>query len=532
MSSLLAAAPSAAAPSAAAPSAPGPVRATEHLLASSSEAQREAGHPHSARTTPLNDRPARRGNYVLYWMQASMRVEHNPAFDAALAYATARNQPCLVAFALCDDFPSANLRHYRFMLEGLREVQAALRAQGIEFVVLHGDPVALIIAAASEASMVVTDCSYLRLQRAWRSRVAAAVGAMMVEIEGDVVVPVATSSSKEEYSAATLRRKLQPLLAHWLPQQPGDAGSITGSDPDGKAGTGVSGQPTPASSAGRSAIPPMIRNLPQLQAELARGVDAVLAHLTIDRSVPPSSRYVGGLSEAESRLEDFLLHRLAYYSETRSDPARALTSNLSAYLHFGQISPTYVARRVRAAASASQDHAQQLAAGAQAFLEELIVRRELAINFAYYNPCYDQFECLPRWAAATLAQHASDPRPQLYTLRQLEQAETEDPYWNAAQREMLITGTMHGYMRMYWGKRLIEWHREPREAFATAVYLNDKYQLDGRDPNGYAGVAWCFGKHDRGWPERPIFGTVRSMTAGGLRRKFAIERYVAAWTRT
>ncbi len=507
-----------------APSALGSPAPNDHAPAPARETPRDASHPYSTRTTPLNDRPARRGNYVLYWMQASMRVEYNPALETALAYATTNNQSCLVVFALCDGFPSANLRHYRFMLEGLREVQTALKARGLEFLLLHGDPVELIIAAALEASVVVTDCSYLRLQRGWRTRISAAVDMMMLEVEGDVVVPVRVASPKEEYSAATLRRKLQPLLAQWLPE----SAAAEPAGPSVKRKGGLS--------AGGPAIPRTIRNLPQLQTELAHSVESVLSRLKIDRSVPPSSGFVGGLSHAENRFRDFLTCRLADYHQSRNDPAQALTSDLSPYLHFGQISVAYLANRVRAAAAdcdvAAREHAQQLAAGAQAFLEELIVRRELAINFAYYNPDYDRFDCVPSWAAATLAQHASDPRPQLYTLRQLEQAETEDPYWNAAQREMVTTGKMHGYMRMYWGKRLIEWHRQPREAFATAIYLNDKYELDGRDPNGYTGVAWCFGKHDRGWPERPIFGKVRSMTPGGLKRKFAIERYVAAWERT
>jgi deoxyribodipyrimidine photo-lyase len=188
-------------------------------------------------------------------------------------------------------------------------------------------------------------------------------------------------------------------------------------------------------------------------------------------------------------------------------------------LHFGQISPIEVARKVKAAKSGSE-------ADAEAFLEELIVRRELAINFVTFHPDYDSFKCLPDWARKTLLKHKSDTRPVRYTRAELERADTQDPYWNAAMREMLEAGYMHNHMRMYWGKKILEWCKTPEYAFQTALYLNNKYFIDGRDPNSYANVAWLFGLHDRPWRERAIFGTVRAMTARGLERKFDIKSYV------
>jgi deoxyribodipyrimidine photo-lyase len=208
--------------------------------------------------------------------------------------------------------------------------------------------------------------------------------------------------------------------------------------------------------------------------------------------------------------------RCYYYGQKGSDPGAHMVSDLSPYIHFGQISPVYIAREVIRCNKAGKD----------AFLEELIVRRELSINYVYYNDFYAGYEALPAWARETLSAHKGDKRPYLYDLQSLERAETHDPYWNAAQAEMVRRGKMHGYMRMYWGKKILEWSPSPREAFSRALYLNNKYELDGRDPNGFAGVAWCFGKHDRAWPERPVFGKVRYMNAAGLERKFNMAAYV------
>jgi deoxyribodipyrimidine photo-lyase len=245
--------------------------------------------------------------------------------------------------------------------------------------------------------------------------------------------------------------------------------------------------------------------------------EKLLARLDIDRSVPPVSAFRGGYSQARKLLREFIDHKLDHYDERTNDPSLDFTSHLSPYLHFGQISPLEVALAVAEAPGPNEE----------AFLEQLIVRRELSMNFVHYNPAYDTYDCLPDWAKATLAEHEKDPRPYIYSEDELEQAQTHDPYWNAAQLEMVRAGKMHNYMRMYWGKKILEWSPTPREAFETALRLNNRYELDGRDPNGFTGVAWCFGKHDRPWQERPVFGRVRYMNAAGLERKFKMDAYVA-----
>jgi len=296
---------------------------------------------------------------------------------------------------------------------------------------------------------------------------------------------VETASPKEEYSAATFRPKIRKILASSL-AVPADRKPLR--DSLGWKGDSLD----------------------------LENIEDVLAGLKIDRSVGPSPFYRGGTEEAKRRFRLFLRERLDHFADLRNNPTVDFLSHLSPYLHFGQISPAWAA--AKAAASNSR--------GREAFLEELVVRRELAANFVHYNGRYDSFESLPAWARTTLARHAADPRPVLYTRAELEAGKTHDPYWNAAQREMAVTGKMHGYMRMYWGKKILEWSAAPEDAYATALYLNNKYEIDGRDPNGFAGVAWCFGKHDRPWGERPIFGLVRYMNDAGLRRKFDADRYV------
>jgi deoxyribodipyrimidine photo-lyase len=245
--------------------------------------------------------------------------------------------------------------------------------------------------------------------------------------------------------------------------------------------------------------------------------EAIVRKLKVDTSVAPVAGFTGGTAEAKRWLKVFLKDKLADYPDRRNDPNADAQSNLSPYLHFGQISPLHIALEVEKRSNE----------GKAAFLEELIVRRELSHNFVYYNDKYDDFECLPPWARRTLNYHERDKREYVYSREQFEMAQTHDPYWNAAQKEMVLTGKMHGYMRMYWGKKILEWTRTPREGFDIALYLNNKYELDGRDPNGFAGVAWCFGKHDRAWAERPVFGKIRYMNANGLKRKFDADAYVA-----
>ncbi|MDN7025326.1 deoxyribodipyrimidine photolyase [Methanoculleus sp. FWC-SCC1] len=421
------------------------------------------------------------GEYVLYWMQASQRADWNHALEYAVERANALRRPLVVFFGLTWSYPEANGRHYRFMLEGLQETEERLKERGIGMVVRTGQPDEGVIDLAGAASLVVADAGYLRVQKAWRSRIADEVSCPAVQVESNVVVPVAVASGKEEWSAATFRPRISREIERFLvPLKPRRLKVLSpGTDFD---------------SASPGSVDP-----------------------AVDRSVEPSVGFRGGSAEAHRRLAVFLHERLDRYPEERNDPGNDVLSEMSPYLHFGQISPLEIALAVRATNSR----------GAPAYLEELIVRRELAVNFVQYNPLYDSFAALPDWAQATLAAHAGDAREYLYSRRDLEEGRTHDPFWNAAQLEMRAAGKMHGYMRMYWGKKILEWTETPEEAYARALYLNNRYELDGRDPSGYAGVAWCFGKHDRAWKERPIFGKVRYMSAAGLARKFSMDDYVA-----
>ena len=440
---------------------------------------------HPARIQSLNDVAPRPGRYVLYWMQASCRAEWNHALEHAIERANEARLPVLAGFGLTADFPEANARHYTFLLEGLRDAQRGLERRGIPLVVRRGAPDAIAADLARDAALVVTDRGYLRVQREWRARAARSVACSLVQVESDVVVPVESASHKEEYSAATLRPKIGRLLREFL---------------------------TPLARVRMRAAP--LRDVP---ASLDLGaVPGIVSSLGVDASVPPVAGITGGAAHARRRLAAFVRTRLRRYHADRNDPGLDGQSGLGPYLHFGHISPLQIALAAKA----------RRGPGLAAFLEELIVRRELSMNFTHRNPHYDRFECLPAWCRATLRAHARDRRAERYTEEELELARTRDPYWNAAQREMVVSGHMHGYMRMYWGKKILEWMPSPEQAFATALRLNNRYQLDGRDPNGFAGVAWCFGKHDRPWAERPVFGTVRYMNAAGLRRKFDIDAYL------
>lgn len=437
------------------------------------------------RVQALNSKGTTGGWYVLYWMQASQRAEYNHALEYAILQANDLNQPLVAFFGITDSYPEANERHYRFMLEGLREVQSSLADRGIKMVIRHESPEVGAVALSREASLVVVDRGYLKIQRAWRRHVAERVDCALVQVESDAVVPVQQASPKEEYSAATFRPKIT--------RRPDDYLLPLG--------------------ANRPKVDSVGLDLDSFDVE---DVERAISRLDIDRSVGKVDSFRGGTAEAKKHLQLFLETELDRFPELRNDPTQDCLSNMSPYLHFGQISPLYIALQIMATDSPGRD----------AYLEELIVRRELSLNFAHYSSAYDRFEGLPEWPRRTLAEHETDPREAVYSVAELEEAATHDPYWNAAQKEMLLAGKMHGYMRMYWGKKILEWTETPEEAFRVALYLNNKYELDGRDANGFTGVAWCFGKHDRAWGERPVFGKVRYMNARGLRRKFDADGYV------
>ncbi len=440
-----------------------------------------------ARIRRLNDRGPVAGAYVLYWMQQSQRAACNPALEHAVNEANRLGLPVVVGFGLMAAYPDANQRHYAFMLQGLQEVERALEERGIAFVIRCGRPDEVALALAANAALVVCDAGYLRHQKQWRAAFAKAVPCRVTQVEGDVVVPVETASDKQESAARTLRPKLRRVWDAWLSEI--------------------------------AETPVEHRSFePRSEVDLSN-LEAVLDRLGLDAGVPPVRRFRGGTSAARERLAGFLEHGLNGYACGRSTPAARQCSLLSPYLHFGQISPVEIALRVRGAKTGDADDRA-------AYLEELIVRRELAVNFVHFNDRYDRYDCLPAWARLSFRVHQADRRDHSYRRPQLEGARTYDRYWNAAMREMVHTGYMHNQMRMYWAKKILEWSRTPEDAYATALHLNNRYFLDGRDANSYANVAWAFGLHDRPWPERPVFGKVRSMMASGLERKFDMAAYL------
>ncbi|PID58230.1 deoxyribodipyrimidine photolyase [candidate division KSB3 bacterium] len=430
------------------------------------------------------------GKYVLYWMQQARRTHYNHALEYAIAKANELQLPLVTGVVLDETAPDANLRHYTFMLEGLRDLIPELQRRNIQFVLRIGGMPREVAELAQGAAMLVGDWGYLRFQRAWRQQIAEELDCPVVFVETDVVVPVETASSKEEIAARTLRPKLHKCSERFLLAPFGEADCRYGE------------------------LLLAMRSVDITQPE------AVLQELTLNRSIVPAHGFKGGWGEAKRRLEEFINEKLDEYHNCSNDPARDILSRLSPYLRFGQISPIEVILRIEEAAGNRK--------AKEAFLEQLIVRRELSRNFVYYTPGYDHYEdAVPEWARRTLAEHQQDERPYLYSFSQLENADTHDVYWNAAQQEMLITGHMHKYMRMYWGKKIIEWSKTPEEAFYTMLSLNNSYELDGHDPNAFTGTAWCFGRHDHPWKEREVFGKVRYMNAKGLTRKFQISRYVA-----
>ena len=444
-----------------------------------------------ARIRQLNDRQPAEGDYVLYWMQQSQRAACNPALEYAIGAANRRGLPVVVGFGLMDAYPEANRRHYAFMLEGVQEVERTLTERRIGFVIRRGNPDDVAIDLAARAALVVCDRGYLSHQKQWRAAVAKAAPCRVVQVEGDVVVPVEEASDRHENAARTLRPKLHRLWATYL----------TGLD--------------------ETAVECDAKTL-RLKSDVdLADVDRALDRLELDGSVPPVQRFRSGTSAARERLESFLADGLAGYAEGRSEPGAFQCSQLSPYLHFGQISPVEIALKVRAARPGKADDRSS-------YLEELIVRRELSMNFVNFNERYDRYDCLPDWAQETLRVHRDDRREHICSLERLEAADTHDRYWNAAMSEMVHTGYMHNYMRMYWAKKILEWSETPEDAFATTLHLNNKYFLDGRDANSYANVAWTFGLHDRPWPERAVFGKVRYMNARGLERKFDMKSYLYA----
>jgi deoxyribodipyrimidine photo-lyase len=431
-------------------------------------------------------------------MQASVRVRDNLALARAQAEARDRDLPLDILFCLDPAYPGANARSLAFLLDGLEDTARSLEALGSTLTVALGPAGPSLAAAGATAALVVFDRAYLPFARAQRRHVADLLPCPVVEVEDNASVPVTLVSEKEEWSAATLRRKLLRLVG----QEP--------ALPQARPGLAPGRPDRLAEDLARAGIPVLTQ----------RPDRSLLGRLGADPSVHPTD-LPGGETAALARWRAFLDDKLDRYDAERNDPNRDGASGLSPYFHFGHLSPLTLVADLQA---------RGLWDPASKFVDEALVRRELSLNFVVHNPEAARYEGLPAWARRTLGEHRDDRRPYLYTRDEWEGARTHDPAWNAAQRQLVATGTIHNYLRMYWGKKILEWSADPATAFADALFLNDKYALDGRDPNSVAGVAWCFGKHDRPWGDRPVFGSVRSMTYGGLKRKFDIGAYERRWT--
>lgn len=465
----------------------------------------------TTRVHVLNDNIVNKaGTFVLYWMSNSLRSHYNYAFAHASYLCEKYKIPLRVAHVfdlIALDGEPLPERHAAFQLESLLDVKTDLQRRNVPFVAIDGlHKVAdAIPALAEDAVAVVTDASYLRKGRSDRNAVATALSIPLYVVEADVVVPVQTVSDKSEYAARTIRPKITRALKDYLvPMKDIELTNQKKCDI-------------------KRWISSTNSDLSILQLE---DVDEVLKGMEgLDRGAPRVRFFKGGQEEAQKRLATFLDERLREYGGGRNEPAKKLQSDLSPYLRSGNISPVDIALQTKAKARKKASWRES----EESFLEELIVRRELAVNACWFNAdVYDIYdEIVPNFARESLALHKSDKRPKIFTYEELEAAVTEDPYWNAAQLEMVVQGKMHGYMRMYWVKRIIGWVEDPAEAMDYALRLNNRWELDAVDPNSYAGVIWCFGLHDRGWTERPIWGKVRYMNESGLKRKFNMAAYIA-----
>ena len=448
----------------------------------------------SSRVTRLNNTAENtKARYVLYWMQIFKRASHNYALNFAIQMANERRLPLVVYEGLKFYYPWASDRIHTFILEGVAEKQAEFEERGVRYVFYlqrHGrDPKNTIARLAKEAALLVTDDFPCFIVPDHNERIAQ-LDLPVYAVDASGMLPL-SALPKEEYAAYTMRPKINRLL----PDLP------------------------------RSIITPQLDvQEPKLAVDCPEttisdnNIADLVSQCDIDHTVKPSKLYRGGTAVARKRLKHFVRNILPDYLDTRTEPSVDGTSRLSPYLHFGFISIQEIVKAV--------EHADAPKPAKAAFLEQAIVRRELSFNLTRHNPHYDSLQSLPEWAQQTMREHADDSRPELIDEERIEAAETYDELWNASQRELVNTGLLHNYVRMLWGKRVIEWQRSYEIAFELLVHLNNKYALDGRDPNSYAGILWCFGKHDRPWFEREIFGTIRYMTSRSMGKKFRSKDYI------
>ncbi len=464
------------------------------------------------------------GDYVLYWMIGQRRVSWNFALQRAVDLAQELGKPLVVFEALRCDYPWASDRLHRFVLQGMAEHRDRLADTSVTYFPYVerqvGAGKGLLEALAKKACAIVTDDFPSFFLPGMVTAAADRLGVRFEKVDSNGLLPLA-ATDRVFLRAVDFRRFLQKELAKHLIELPE-------ADPLARARL------------------PRLERLPvsitrrwkPASAEMLRAESCVLAELPIDHRVEAVA-YDGGSSAAEAALERFLDRRLSRYVDDRNVLADRATSELSPYLHFGHISAHQVFAAVAERESWNPGRLGDRANGArqgwwgmspeaEAFLDQLVTWRELGYNMSSLRDDVRSYSSLPEWARATLEEHRRDPRPEVYTLEELEHARTYDEVWNAAQRELVRDGRIHNYLRMLWGKKILQWSPTPRQALAAMIELNDKYAVDGRNPNSYSGICWCLGRYDRPWgPERPIFGKIRYMTSDSTRRKLNLGPYLA-----
>jgi deoxyribodipyrimidine photo-lyase len=436
--------------------------------------------------------PLKDGKCVVYWMQRAERGIDNPAVDLAIKIGNELGLAVVVYFSAISNFPHANLRHYVFLNQGLADIEEDLAERNVTFIVRRppGNSLEALLKETG-AAMVIGDENPCREPERWRKVLAKRLELPFWTVDADVVVPSCVFP-KHQYMLHIMRPRLNAELPKYLVRLENTKAKKSWSKPRGFEHFNVKD-------------------------------DVTHGWKNLDRSVKPVDSFTGGTHAALKRLKHFVTHQLADYDTQRNHPEVDGTSQMSPYLHFGHISPLTIALAVDEAAK--EGKATQ--AARDSYINELIGWRELSVNFVKYVPNYDSIECAPEWAQKTLREHARDKRDPMYTLEEMERGETYDELWNAAQMQMVKMGWMHNYLRMYWAKKMLEWSPNPAKAWEWAVILNDKYELDGRDPNGYNGIAWAMGGvHDRPWFDRPIFGTIRYMSGGSTGKKFDSKGYI------
>lgn len=435
----------------------------------------------------INDRPLKASGPIVLWLTRDLRSSDNWALIKAIELANANHRSVLVVYNLIVNYLNGSKRQWDFKIRSLIELSKNLKELGVGFHLVDGDGGEVIdFLKANQTAGLITDFCPLKPKRQALKQVVENFDGPIYEVDAHNIVPVWIASNKQEFAAYTIRPKIKKLLPIYLTD-----------------------------------FPRLVKPLVRSNSVESIDFDSIIHDSRVDDLVSESG-FEPGEAAAKKTLKEFIGKRLSGYSSSRNDPNQDAQSNLSPYLHYGLISPQRVAWEVA--------HCSAPLADKEAFLEEIIVRRELSDNFCYYNRDYNNVNGFPDWAKQSLKEHQSDKREYVYSLRQFASARTHDPLWNAAQIEMVRTGKMHGFLRMYWAKKILEWTNTPQEALRIAIHLNDRFSLDGRDPNGYVGILWSIGGlHDRAWFDRPVFGKVRYMNAAGCKRKFDVNDYIERW---